>query len=129
MVGLVGGAIETEAHEAHEPDEQAIKFIETSVLPEESVGSLVKTDGSTMHQMAGDQDEWHREPEGFPAVYDCRHGQLGHKKQDDDDLKRGAAHPVGFLLISGAVRVVNHSEFMRVDVNMSGDLQISIRQA
>ncbi len=56
---LVGGPIEAETHEAHHPDEHAVKLVEAVVAPQQAMGRLVKAHPRAMHQMADDQHELH----------------------------------------------------------------------
>ena len=62
VMRLMRGAVEAEAHKAQDPKDDAVHLIQAAAPPEETVGRLVKTDQSTVHEMAGEQYERHCQP-------------------------------------------------------------------
>ena len=49
MMPLVHHAVEAERQQAKNADEHAVEFIQATTLPEQTVGSFVKTDEQPVH--------------------------------------------------------------------------------
>src|SRR5207253_10563360 len=57
MVRLVHYPIQAERQKAKHAQDHAVEFIQSPALSQQAVGSLVKTDQHSMHQMRRDEDE------------------------------------------------------------------------
>src|SRR2546421_855909 len=69
VMGLVHDPVETERQKTKNADEDAIEFVQSPALSQETVGSLVKSDQQSVHEMRRDQDKRHGEPE--PSRENC----------------------------------------------------------
>ena len=96
VVQLMGGAIEAEAHEAQGADNEAVDFVEQSVLAQQTVGRLVKADHHSVHEVAGDQDQRHGEPV-VVAIHAKSDGCLRDEKQGREYGEGNAAAPMHFV--------------------------------
>src|SRR6185436_20670771 len=63
---LMDGAIKGEAHETQRPGDNAVEFVQKSILSQQPVRGLVKPNQGTVHKMTGEQHEGHGQPD--PAV-------------------------------------------------------------
>ena len=63
VMRLMRGAVEAEAGKTQDPKDDALYLIPAAVPHEETVGSLVKTNQSPVHEMADEQDEQHCQPD------------------------------------------------------------------
>jgi hypothetical protein len=63
MMRLMNDAIETETHQAQRADHYSIKLIEAAIFSEKAVSRLMEADENTVHQMADNKQERHRQPD------------------------------------------------------------------
>src|ERR1700730_12373540 len=62
MMRLMDNPIEAETHQTQRADHQPIKLIEGAIFSEKPVSRLMQADESAVHQMAGNKNERHRQP-------------------------------------------------------------------
>src|SRR2546423_6554007 len=76
VMRLVHDPVETEREQTKNADKHAVEFVQSPALSQETVGSLVKSDQQSVHEMRCHQDKRHGEPE--PSRPNCRpDGGLG----------------------------------------------------
>ena len=57
MVRLVHYPVQAERQKAKHPDDHAVEFIQSTALSQQTVGSFMKTNQHSMHEMGRDEDE------------------------------------------------------------------------
>jgi hypothetical protein len=93
VVSLVRDPVEREAHEAQGAGYDSVNVIQEPVFPQQTVGSLVKTDQRTMHEVAGEDHHRNAQPEGT-LVNGKSDSDLGKNQRYGDQRKSSLRDPM-----------------------------------
>ena len=126
---LMNDAIETEAHQAERADHDSVKLIEAAIFSEKPVSRFVQADEDAVHQMAGNKNERHRQPDPS-AVHRYREHRFSEDQTENEKLKRPAQNPMRLMHLTEIFvieRAFIEIRFSTSEMRLSGERQMPAR--
>jgi hypothetical protein len=99
MMGLMDDPVEAEAHQTEGANHHPVEFIEASIFSEQPVSGFVQANQAAMHQVAGHQNERHRQPEPS-SLHGERECHFGSDQTENEKLECLAQNPMWFMQLA-----------------------------